>query len=83
MARKFQGNCRCSSLQWVDGIVSLFIATLSAVKRHMILDGIRVEELHVTGPVPNDGGGATDLEGVDGTWIDPKLLTDGRKEDEE
>ena len=61
-------------------LVSLIIAILSAVKRQMILDGtIRVEELHVAGPVPDDGDGPTDREAIDGTWIDPKLLMDERR----
>ena len=51
----------------------------------MISDGaIRVWELHFVGPVPDEGGCPTELEGkwgVDGTWIDPKLLSDGRIEE--
>ena len=50
----------------------------------MISDGaIRVEELHFAGPVQDEGDNSTILEGkwgVDGTWIDPKLLwKDGKK----
>ena len=45
----------------------------------MILDGaIKVAELHFAGPVPDEA----EPEGtwlIDGTWIDPKLLNDGRK----
>ena len=53
---------------------SLVVAMLSAIKRQMISDGaIRVGELHFAGPVPD--------EGVDGMWIDPKLLIAGRKEE--
>ena len=43
-----------------------------------------VEELHFAGPVPDEGDYPTELEGkwrVDGTWIDPKLLIEGRKEE--
>ena len=50
----------------------------------MISDGaIRVGELHFAGPVLDEGDYTTELEGkwgVDGALIDPKLLSDGRKE---
>ena len=53
----------------------------------MISDGaIRVGELHFAGPVPDEGGCSTELEGkwrVDGIWIDPKWLIAGRKEEME
>ena len=66
---------------------SLVVAMLSATKRQMISDGaIRVGELHFAGPVPDEGDYTTELEGKwrgDGTWIDPKLLSDGRKEEME
>ena len=47
---------------------------------------IRVEEMHFAGPVPDEGDNPKELEGkwgVDGTWIDPKLLIAGRKEEME
>ena len=51
----------------------------------MISDGaIRVG--HFAGPVPDEGDDPTELEGtwrIDGTWIDPKLLDDGRIEEME
>ena len=57
---------------------SLVVAKLSAIKRQKISDGaIRVGELHFAGPLPDEGGCTTELEGkwrVDGTWIDPQLL---------
>ena len=63
---------------------SLVVAMLKAIKRQMISDGvIRIEEMHFAGPVPDAGDNRTELEdkwGVDGTWIDPKLLIAGRKE---
>ena len=66
---------------------SLVVAILSAIKRQMISDGaIRAGELHFAGPVPDEGGCPTELEGkwgVDGTWIDPKLLIAERKEEME
>ena len=43
-------------------------------------------ELHFAGPVPDEGGCSTEFEGkwrVDGTWVDPKLLIAGRKEEME
>ena len=53
----------------------------------MISDGAtRIEEMHFAGPVLAEGDFPTQLEGkwrVDGTWIDPKLLSDGRKEEME
>ena len=53
----------------------------------MISDGaIRVGELHFAGPVPDEGDYPTELEGtwgIDGTWIDPKVLDDGRSEEME
>ena len=42
--------------------------------------------MHFAGPVPDEGDSPTELEGkwgVDGTWIDPKLLIAGRKEEME
>ena len=66
---------------------SLVVAMLSAIKRQMISDGaIRVGELHFAGPVPDEGGCPTELEGkrgVGGIWIDLKLLIAGRKEEME
>ena len=63
----------------------LVVAMLEAIKRQMISDGvIRVEEMHFAGPVPDEGDSPTELEckwGVDGTWIDLKLLIAGRKEE--
>ena len=62
---------------------SLAVAVLKAIKRQMISDGvIRVEEMHFAGPVLDEGDSPTELEGkwgVDGTWIDPKLLQDGER----
>ena len=62
---------------------SLMVAILKAIKRQIISDGvIRVEEMHFAGPVPYEGDSPAELEGkwgVDGTWIDPKLLIAGRK----
>ena len=62
---------------------SLVVAMLSAIKRQMISDGaIRIGEMHFAGPVPDEGDYPAELEGrwgVDGTWIDPKLLIDGKK----
>ena len=53
----------------------------------MITDGaIKIGEMHFAGPVPDEGDNPTELEGkwgVDGTWIDPKLLIAGRKEEME
>ena len=66
---------------------SLVVAMLKAIKRQMISDGvIRVEEMHFAGPVPDEGDSPTELKSkwrVDGTWIDPKLLIAGRKEEME
>ena len=49
---------------------SLVVAMLGAIKRPMISDGaIRVGELHFAGPVPDEGGCPTELDGkwrVDG-----------------
>ena len=42
--------------------------------------------MHFAGPVPDEGGCFTELEGkrrVDGIWIDPKLLIARRKEEME
>ena len=42
--------------------------------------------MHFAGPVPDEGDYPTELEGkwgVDGIWIDPKLLIPGRKEEME
>ena len=62
---------------------SLVVAMLSAIKRQMISDGaIRIGEMHSADPVPDEGDNPTELEGkwrVDGTWIDPKLLSEGQK----
>ena len=64
---------------------SLGVAMLKAIKRQMISDGvIRIEGMLFAGPVPDEGDNPTELEGecgVDGTWIDPKLLIAGRKEE--
>ena len=53
----------------------------------MISDGaIRGGELHSAGPVPDESGCSIELRGqlsVDGTWIDQKLLMEGRKEEME
>ena len=53
----------------------------------MISDGaIRIGKMHFAGPVPDEGDNPTEPEGkwgVDGTWIDPKLLSVGRKEEME
>ena len=58
---------------------------LSAIKRQIISNGaIRAGELHFAGPVPDEGNYTTKLEEkwrVDDTWIDPKLLINGRKEE--
>ena len=66
---------------------SLVVAMLSAIKRQMISDGpVKVGEFQFAGPVPDEGDYTTELEGkwgVDGTWIDPKLLIAGRKEEME
>ena len=66
---------------------SLVVAMLKAIKRQMISDGvIRIEEMHFAGPVTDEGDNPTELEGksgVDGTWIDPKLLIAGQKEEME
>ena len=43
-------------------------------------------EMHFAGPVPDEGDNPTELEGkwrVDVTWIVPKLLIAGRKEEME
>ena len=62
---------------------SLVVAMLKAIKRQMISDGaIRSEEMHFAGPVPDEGDNPAELEG-DGTWMDPKLLIAGRKEEME
>ena len=66
---------------------SLVVAMLKAIQRQMISDGgIRIEEMHIAGPVLDEGDSPTELEGiwgVDGTWIDPKLLIARRKEEME
>ena len=63
------------------------VAMLKAIKRQMISNGaIRIGEMHFAGPVPDEGDNPIELEGkwgVDGTWIDPKLLIAGRKEEME
>ena len=64
---------------------SLVVAVLRALKRHMVLDkAVRPEELAFAGPVPDEGDYSVELEGtwgVDGQWIDPKLLKAGREEE--
>ena len=66
---------------------SLVVATMSAIKRQMISDGaMRIGEMHFAGPVPDEGDYTAELGGkwrVDGTWIDPKLQSEGRKEEME
>ena len=66
---------------------SLVVTMLSAIKRQMFSDGaIKVGELHFAGPVPDECDYPTRLEGtreIDGTWIDPMPLDDGRKEEME
>ena len=66
---------------------SLVVAMMKAIKRQKISDGvIRIEEMHFAGPIPDEGDNPTELEGkwgVDGIWIDPKLLIAGRKEEME
>ena len=66
---------------------SLVVAMLSAINLQMISDGaIRVGEQHFAGPVPDEGDCSTEFEGTwrfDGTWIDPKLLDDGRRKEME
>ena len=43
---------------------SLVVAVLSAIKRQMIADcTIKVEELHIAAPVPDEGDYATEREG--------------------
>ena len=68
-------------------LASLVVAMLTAIKRQMISDGaVRIGEMHFAGPVPDEGDNPTELDGkcgVDGTWIDPKLLIAGRKEEME
>ena len=68
-------------------LASLVVAMLSAIRRQMISDGaIRVGELHFAGRVPDEGDCPTELERkweVDGMWIDPQLLIEGRKEEME
>ena len=57
---------------------------LSAVKRQMISGAIRVGELHFAGPELDEGDYPSELEGkweVDSTWIDSKLLSEGRREE--
>ena len=60
---------------------------LKAIKRQMISDGaIRIGEMHFASPVPDEGDDPAELEGkwgLDGTWIDPKLLIARRKEEME
>ena len=49
---------------------------LSAINRQMISDGaIRVGELHMARPTELEG-----TLGIDGMWIDPQLLDNGRQE---
>ena len=70
-----------------EHLASLVATMVSAIKRQMISDGaISVGELHLAGPVPDEGEYSTELEGtwgVDGTWIAPKPLIAGRKEEME
>ena len=65
----------------------IMVAMLSAIKSQMISDGANsVGDLHFAGPVPDEGDYPAELEGkwrVDSTWIDPKLLSEGRKEEME
>ena len=53
----------------------------------MISDGAtRIREMHFADPVAHEGDNPTELErkwGVDGMWVDPKLLIAGRKEEME
>ena len=57
---------------------SLVVAMLKATKRQMISNvAIRIGKMHFAGPVPDEGDDPTELEGkwgVDGTWIDQRLL---------
>ena len=66
---------------------SLVVAMMSAVERQMISDGaINVGRLAFCKSVPDEGDSPTELEDkwrVDGTWIDPKLLIAGWKEEME
>ena len=65
---------------------SLVVAMLKFIKRQMISDAVIRIEMHFAGPVPDEGDNPKELEGkwrVDGSWIDPKLLIAGRKEDME
>ena len=66
---------------------SLVVAMLSAINCQMISDGaIRIGEMYFAGPVSNEGDCPAELEGkwgVDGMWIDPKLLIAGRKDEME
>ena len=65
--------------------VSEYPASLLAAV--LVLGGaIKVGVLRFAGPVPDEGDYPTEHEGtcgIDGTWIDPKLLTDGWEEDME
>ena len=60
---------------------------MSAIKRQMISDGaIRIGELHFAGPVPDESDYPTEFEGkwgVDGKWMDPKLLIAGSKQEQD
>ena len=66
---------------------SLAVTMLNAIKRQMISDdAISIGEMHFAGPVTDEGNCPTELEGkwgVDGIWIDSKLLIAGRKEEME
>ena len=79
MTRKLETECEYPA--------SFVVPMLRAIKRQMISDGaIRVGELHVAGPMLDEGGCPTELEGkwrLDGIWIDPKLLIAKRKEKRE
>ena len=67
---------------------SFVVAILKVIKRQMISDGvIRIDKKkHFAGPVLSEGNNPKKLgrkRGVDGTWIDPKLLIAGRKDEME
>ena len=47
---------------------SLVVAMLKAIKRQMISEGaIRIGEMRFAGPVPDEGGCSTELEGKMGS----------------
>ena len=70
MTGKSETACECPA--------SLVVAILSAIKCLMISDGaIRIGEMHFAGPVLDDGGCPTEVEGkcgVDGTWIRSEVV---------